>query len=1214
MKIKFLFTITLLLYFQAKHTNALRFQVQQFMIGGSGSGSGKGQSTPTCVGNKCSGNNPCSCAHTECQRFRCVCQENTRELNGQCVSYDNGELGESCLPGKQCKPENSECYRGHCLCKQGYYEFGDQCKGILGEACESLIDCLGEHMDCVRRRCVCDADDGYIEINDHCVDETSWAACRIQTDPNQYCNSVIYGSVCNDTGCMCPPDYTEVLGVCKQNNRCVTSDDCDEFVSGSACEEGFCVCPNNTHNVNARCIPDNWCISDSDCNAELIGAICDNYVCSCGEGFKEEYDRCIPDKWCVLDSDCSVTNSSCEEYLCRCPYGFIEQGGACVSYGPVPGPIPPTQGCTDDTSCQSELTGGICNAYKQCECPFGFNQHGNLCVEGQCDAVSLGQPCWCAESCSKSINNSYCKQIMPQLSLCECRDQTFQWEGKCYHKRGLGEECAFSVQCGALDTYSRCDMVNKTCRCIHGYVDYQGVCYQKIGLGSTCSVEVQCDVGNSTCSSGNTCVCSDGFVQDATANTCYQTRSLDATCDEDVQCEEVDSNTFCNSGVCDCKSGNIRLDGQCLPVIPIGEPCNETIQCDASGTEYCNASKLCDCKSGYFYDASYAYNSCFLPKDFDELCEIDEQCTLVNPQTWCDANYRCSCERGTVRALHKCWTEQFIDDVCEVPEQCITENSECATNPDKPHIFNSNNTIYKYCQCKYGYYHINTTNCLPQASHGEACTVDEGCQMNSINYQYCDNGTCACTHNHFLHNATCYNQSPGLYEKCVNSSYCEGTDDRYTCMEGLCVCNKYSVEDIDCEPPGKLLADPGVRVGDSVTISSYHKYYLHEIGDSTIVNNFQVFFGYKSGEELWYEVVAPHISPTTGEEIQLQILFSGLVITSDVVFEMYYEPGLTFGQVVGTSNDELEGEVFITPFNRVLFKLNTAESNGWGFNSTVTAIAKGTNSMCDSTVDLSAQPHGYVATIESEDYPGTMSGHLHCYYHVTSTRNTIIEYTILDYNLDVGDLTEPWPKLILSEEVIHTDILVKKIGEVVPNKTYLLYPDEKVTVTIPFSGLGRQSSSSSYYKSAKLRYKATARALLYTQGRECGSDLIVECEGGQSLTEATPTSPGEDSKLCIWTFHVRGNCSLELNIDLLNITSPYSVFEIYKGSINHTRAIEYPYMVQYTNFVHWFYHGQVNATREKFIFDGGSGYVVSRVGNGTSHVQTQFTLKPSTQL
>ena len=61
------------------------------------------------------------------------------------------------------------------------------------------------------------------------------------------------------------------------------------------------------------------------------------------------------------------------------------------------------------------------------------------------------------------------------------------------------------------------------------------------------------------------------------------------------------------------------------------------------------------------------------------------------------------------------------------------------------------------------------------------------------------------------------------------------------------------------------------------------------------MNNFGVFAGYRTGVEEWYEVVAPHKDPDTLEDIQLKIEFAGLAISEDVVFEMYYEPGLTLG-------------------------------------------------------------------------------------------------------------------------------------------------------------------------------------------------------------------------------------------------------------------------------------------------------------------------------
>lgn len=358
-------------------------------------------------------------------------------------------------------------------------------------------------------------------------------------------------------------------------------------------------------------------------------------------------------------------------------------------------------------------------------------------------------------------------------------------------------------------------------------------------------------------------------------------------------------------------------------------------------------------------------------------------------------------------------------------------------------------------------------------------------------------------------------------------------------------------------------------------------------------------------------MVAPHKDHSTQEECQLKIEFSGLTIGHNVIFGMDYEPGLGLGSVKGISSDELTGETFVTPFNRVLFKLNTAASYGWGFNSTVTVVAKQSVQMCDETLDLTKKEIREEMIIKSKYYPETLSGYLHCFYHVKSLRNTIIQYKVLDYSLDTNGLKAPVNRLILSEEVVHTDVMVEEIADPIMNKTYLLYPDEKVTVTLPLSGLGRQTSSSSTYTKAKLRYKAVARAVPYWEGRQCGRDVVLNCE--ESDTFETPVTGNNGSQLCIYHFQLVGNnCSLHLDMEQININSPYSKLDIYKGHINHTRSYEFPYMVRHTNFVHWYYHGAKSENTTTFLFDEPAGYVVTRVADGTNHIQARFTVSTKT--
>ena len=93
--------------------------------------------------------------------------------------------------------------------------------------------------------------------------------------------------------------------------------------------------------------------------------------------------------------------------------------------------------------------------------------------------------------------------------------------------------------------------------------------------------------------------------------------------------------------------------------------------------------------------------------------------------------------------------------------------------------------------------------------------------------------------------------------------------------------------------------------------------------------------------------------------------------------------------------------------------------------SNLIILVTGSTSKCKVKLDLRAYPTNVWRTLSNEYYPEPETGHLHCYFQVIGNRNTLIEYSIIDYDLDVGELTDPNPRVMLSEGVTNTDIFVK---------------------------------------------------------------------------------------------------------------------------------------------------------------------------------------------
>ena len=94
---------------------------------------------------------------------------------------------------------------------------------------------------------------------------------------------------------------------------------------------------------------------------------------------------------------------------------------------------------------------------------------------------------------------------------------------------------------------------------------------------------------------------------------------------------------------------------------------------------------------------------------------------------------------------------------------------------------------------------------------------------------------------------------------------------------------------------------------------------------------------------------------------------------------------------------------------------------------------------------------------------------------------------------------------------------------------------------------------------------------MYILGRQCGEDVVLNCSNaGESVSLTTPTTGGdEDPSLCVWTYRTLGHCLPNVTVTHVDMGSLDAMFQIFSGSINHTREYEYYWMIEYTNFIAW---------------------------------------------
>ncbi|HEX2736237.1 MAG TPA: Ig-like domain-containing protein [Polyangiaceae bacterium] len=228
-----------------------------------------------------------------CVNGTCLCQQGTKDCNGQCIGTS------ACCNDADCS-SGGTCNQGTCECPQGMHSCADACvsnsaPATCGSACEPCKDPTGGSAGCDGTQCTAECGADQKPCAGACIDKT--AACDSVCDATSHdCNGIC---AANDSvtacGTQCSPCSVPTHG----------SATCDGKSCGIECNDTYKICGD-------ECIQETACCDAGDCGS---GMHCDEHVCSCADGQKACGMLCIDSSGCCDDQECA-SGSSCLDHEC----------------------------------------------------------------------------------------------------------------------------------------------------------------------------------------------------------------------------------------------------------------------------------------------------------------------------------------------------------------------------------------------------------------------------------------------------------------------------------------------------------------------------------------------------------------------------------------------------------------------------------------------------------------------------------------------------------------------------------------------------------------------------------------------------------------------------------------------------------------------------------------------------------------------------------
>ncbi|GIY32203.1 uncharacterized protein CDAR_119661 [Caerostris darwini] len=790
---------------------------------------------------------------------RCNCENGYVEANGVCKDCDCGKYSHSCYLDTM--------DRKLCLCHFGYVQINGYCyedyttstattkQETSSEKTSStttgptptLPTSTPRSCECGRysRSCrfdyfgrqVCECYPGYVQINNHCYEESTTAVSTTElrstaefstTPKNCYCGINSRSCRLNWFGrkmCDCYHGYEQVGGYClarTTTERPVTT-------------ERDCYCGENSHSCNfdwfgrkvCNCRygyvqMDGYCseiCNDDKCLYGKCQVMGYGYECRCYEGYAGS--RCekkiqpelgnqtlrwvilvslIAAKWSLqkhFNEDSSTPaadmNSTVKVLLLIVYVLMYVSIAHCASVSK--NNIEENQ--TDIHSIHSnyqlaacKCTGGKCiteNGKKVCKCPPGYGDAGGICKACECGEGS---------NCTFTCNGWFC---FNQTKKCICKEGYEEISGKCVVCKSCGEHetCYFE------------DSVKK-CKCSEGYANDKGTCKRVVGykfetvVGCISGIYKDCRNNAGTCSfdlqtNAAVCECSDNKKLNDLKHICEE-----CVCDGDRECS-----FYGGEKQCTCKNGYAEDEGICK------KTCVSNAECENGGAcEEKDGNKFCSCKSGVEGDR----------------CETVVACKSGIYKDCKDEAGTCSFDLETNAAECKCSDNKKLNDLKHICEECVCDGDrECSFYGGE-----------KQCTCKNGYAEdegICKKTCVSNAEceNGGACEEKDGNKFCSCKsgvegdrcetvvacksgiYKDCKDEAGTCSFDLETNAAECkcsdnkkLNDLKHICEECVCDGDREcsfnGGEKQCTCKNGYAedegICKKTCVSNAECENGG----------------------------------------------------------------------------------------------------------------------------------------------------------------------------------------------------------------------------------------------------------------------------------------------------------------------------------------------------------------------------------------------------------------------------
>ncbi|CAD8107684.1 unnamed protein product [Paramecium sonneborni] len=569
------------------------------------------------------------------------------------------------------------------------------------------------------------------------------ATCSISTQ----CNSCKPGYYYVSSGFGQCPNCSTVCKTCTSSSTQCTSCNDGYYLSGTSCPACQSPC--------SKCITTNSNCTDCVNGFYLSGSTCVSCSKPCAQCTSSPTNCTV----CVDTANQSIPNCDCiqpNKYMDTITY----MCNNCVS---------PCQNCSSAIICDS--------------CVNGYVLSGHTCLP-------------CTKPCANCITNqticSTCMDSLNQIpSSCNC-NSGFIMNSSTYMCDQCNHPC-FTCQnsineCHACFSSYQYDSTAHTCTCLTNQYEDNGSPKQCQNCQSpclTCSSFTDCNscvIGLNRHLQGNSCICDDGYYDDA---------GICTLCP--LSCTKCTSATICTE--CKHLSHQVLNDCHCIDTYYM----NASYMCQScvSPCVNCSSGSVCTSCINNYYLASPNCLQCTLP--CYNCVDLNTKCTSCAHPLQTVISNQCICNDGYYMD-----TSYYCQSCTHPCSKCTTTSTYC-TDCANTYILSGSNT----CVCADGFYEEignNPSNCQICTSPCSKCVITSTHCVTCIDTHQTVNTTtyqCLCNIG-WVANGNYCDQCVNPCRECTGiTTYCTNCKDiHHQPTSGQCICEYGWVNDAnyDCQP------------------------------------------------------------------------------------------------------------------------------------------------------------------------------------------------------------------------------------------------------------------------------------------------------------------------------------------------------------------------------------------------------------------------------